>query len=195
MTKLAMERKDQKICAYIEYLKLWNAKLNLVSRETLDDVYNRHILDCMQISRYLKKDYCIIDVGSGAGLPGVILSILGYHHVLLCEQNFKKCVFLHDMKVQLGLDYDIYNGDIYDYYIISEESCRVVLVARAFASLSRLIDVMTQLKVERGVFHKGEHYRSEIAEAQKLYDFKYEVKHSETNEQSVILIINLVRRK
>ena len=193
--KLEMERNDQKICAYIECLKLWNAKLNLVSRETLDDVYNRHILDCMQISRYLNKDDFIIDVGSGAGLPGVILSIIGYPHVLLCEKNLKKCIFLHDIKVQLGLDYDIYNGDIYDYSINSEDSCRVVLVARAFASLIRLIDVMTHLKVDRGVFHKGEHYRGEIAEAQKSYDFKYAVKQSETNEQSVILIINSVRRK
>ena len=186
---------DKKINEYIDNLKLWNSKVNLVSRDDIDDIYTRHILDCMQTSKYLNKGDNIIDVGSGAGLPGVILSIMGYEHVTLCEKNYKKCIFLYDIKDKLGLKYNVYNGDVYKYTISKESRETSVLVSRAFASLSTLLDIMIQLEVDRGVLHKGESYNVETKIAQKEYHFNYEVHKSETDAKGVILAINSVRRK
>ena len=190
-----MNSLDRRIYGYIENLKLWNGTVNLVSRDTIDDVYNRHILDCMQLAKYLNKDDNIIDVGSGAGLPGVILSIMGYEHVTLCEIDFKKCIFLYDIKDKLGLKYNVYNGDVYKYCMPREDRDRSVLVARAFASLRTLLDVMIKLEVVRGIIHKGARYKDEIELANHEYQYTHIAHKSETNETGVILEIESVRRK
>ena len=174
---------------YIGGLKKWNNTINLVQRETLNDVYNRHIKDCKQLSKYLSADNFIIDVGSGAGLPGVVLSIMGYQDIVLCEKDYRKCVFLRDVRCNLNLGYEIYNSDIYKYKVPEGKQDSAVCVARAFASLDKLISIMEKLNVSRGVFHKGESYMNEIDEATSKHDFEYTLYPSETNPSSVILEI------
>ena len=187
--------KNKLITNYIEMLNKWSSTINLVQPETLNNVYNRHIEDCIQIEYLLNKSSYILDVGSGAGLPGVILSIIGFENVILCEKNYKKCVFLHDVKANLRLSYQIYNGDIFKYQIPNNLLNKTVLVSRAFGALSTLLDVMSKLNIPRGVFHKGESYLKEIEAAKQKYNFNYETIPSKTNENSVILNVTNVRRK
>lgn len=188
-------RQNPKITRYIEILSMWNKKMNLVQENTLGDVFFRHVLDCAQVTEFLDRSDCIIDVGSGAGLPGVILSILGFQNVTLCEKNFKKCVFLEDVKGQLGLDCKIYDGDVFEMPVLSEVVSRSVLVSRAFGSLLGLLTVMEKLNVSRGTFHKGRNYRNEISEACSVFDFAVDINPSVVAEDSVILCVRDVRRK
>ena len=82
MLNVSRETMD-KFDKYLNWLKNWQKKLNLVGSSTLNDPWRRHILDSGQITKYIKdKNEPIIDVGSGAGLPGVILSIMGHKNIV-----------------------------------------------------------------------------------------------------------------
>ena len=180
---------------YVEHLIKRNKYINLVQHDTLNDVYGRHIADCMQINKFLTKEDYIIDVGSGAGLPGVVLSILGYKNVILCEKSYKKCIFLQEIKSRLKLDYAIFNGDIFGYQVPEQKLTSAVLVSRAFGSLKKLLSVMDCLHVSRGTFHKGKTYNNEIEEARLAYQFECKIAPSEIVSDSVILNVSGVRRK
>ena len=89
---------------YLTELTKWQKNLNLVGLSTLYDPWRRHILDCGQVARHIaNKNVEIIDVGSGAGLPGVILSIMGFSNVSMVESDYKKTSFflevLRNLKV------------------------------------------------------------------------------------------------
>ena len=80
---------------YIEHLILWNSKINLVGKSTLVNPLRSHILDCLQISNNLNnKKLSIVDLGTGVGLPGLVLSIIGFKNVTLVDSNLKKISFL-----------------------------------------------------------------------------------------------------
>ena len=186
---------DELLEQYIEHLIKWNKYINLVQYETLNNAYERHIADCMQINNFLPKEDYIIDVGSGAGLPGVILSILGYKNIKLCEKSYKKCIFLYEIKSKLKLDYTVFDGDIFEYRVPEHKLKNAVLVSRAFGSLEKLLTVMECLSVSRGTFHKGKTYKNEIEEAKQIYQFDYSISPSATAPDSVILNVSEVRRK
>ena len=179
---------------YIVIISKWNKKINLVQEDTLGNAFERHIKDSLQIQDYLDRNTLIIDVGSGAGLPGIVLAILGFN-VVLCEKNFKKCTFLRDVKSRLNLNCEVYNGDIFELKIPGDQRNKAVLVSRAFGSLLKLLEVMEKLNVSRGTFHKGENYQVEINEAKEKFDFEVTANQSKTNSKSVILNISNVRRK
>ena len=78
---------------FIEEIKLFNIHTNIVGKSTLIDPWRRHILDSLQISNFIKNNKStIIDMGTGAGIPGIILSIINYHNVSLIDSNIKKIV-------------------------------------------------------------------------------------------------------
>ena len=180
---------------YIVNLTKWNKKINLVQNDSLHNVFERHVKDSLQTQELLGKDDYIIDIGSGAGFPGIVLSICGFSKVTLCEKNFKKCVFLREVKNKLNLDFNVYNGDIYKLNVPRETLSKTVAVSRAFGSLLKLLEIMEKLGIERGVFHKGENFYSEIEEANSEFKFDYKQIQSVTNEKSVILSIDKIRRK
>lgn len=188
-------RQNPKITRYVEILSMWNKKMNLVQENTLGDVFFRHVLDCAQVVKFLDYSDYIIDVGSGAGLPGIVLSIMGFQNVTLCEKSFKKCVFLEDVQSQLGLDCKVYNGDVFEMRVPFDVMSRSVLVSRAFGSLLDLLTILEKLNVSRGTFHKGRNYRNEVSEACSVFDFVVDVNSSVVAEDSVILCIRNVRRK
>ena len=180
---------------YLSILKEWNDKINLVQKDTLNDYFNRHIKDSVQIAEFVDKNDRVIDIGSGAGFPGVPLSICGYNKVLLCEKNLKKSTFLKSLKGSLDLDYEVFNGDVFTLNVSRETSQNTTAISRAFAPLSVLLDFLAQKSISKGVFHKGENYMKEIEEAECAFDFDFLAKPSITNFKSAILIIENVRRK
>ncbi|MDR3224528.1 MAG: 16S rRNA (guanine(527)-N(7))-methyltransferase RsmG [Holosporales bacterium] len=183
---------------YVRILSLWNAKMNLVQYKTLNDVYRRHIADSEQICEFFAPNLdgnIVVDIGSGAGLPGVVLAIKGVHNIILCEKNSKKCVFLAEVKSKLKLNYKIYNGDIYKLAQVKGSKHKIIFVSRAFGSLNKLIDIMYKFNADEGIFHKGESYVDEIKIAEKEFEFHKQIFESAVNNKSVIIKIDNVRKK
>ena len=118
---------------YLKTLKKWQKNLNLVGVSTLDDPWRRHILDCGQISRFIKKkDREIIDIGSGAGLPGIILSIMGYKNVLMVDSDFKKTVFILEALRACNLKSAVLTDRVENLKNLKNKT----IVSRAFSSIS-----------------------------------------------------------
>ena len=102
--------KDQenKIKEYIDELKIFNEHTNLVGKSTLVDPWRSHILDCLQLMHFIKnKSSPILDMGSGAGLPGLVLAIMGYNKITLIDSNGKKTAFLKQVSNKLKINVKI----------------------------------------------------------------------------------------
>ena len=186
---------DKLINQFISLLKFWNKKINLIHVDTVKTLQQRHIEDCAQLKNYIDASHTILDIGSGAGFPGIILAIYGFKNVILCEKDFKKSVFLKDVKRQLKLDFTVFNGDIYQFDT-SKINTPITAVSRAYGSLSELLDIMDTLHISTGVFNKGSNYRVEINEAKQKFNFHYQDFPSITDIQGRILkIVNVTRYK
>ena len=130
--------------AYVAVLEKWQASINLVSRTTLDDVWTRHILDCGQIHPMMPgPDGHIMDIGSGAGLPGLILAILrhGEHGadarpVTLVESDQRKCAFLGVAAQACGVKIKIANDRLETLPHLAPD----VITARALATVEVLLN-------------------------------------------------------
>ncbi|WHQ46525.1 MAG: 16S rRNA (guanine(527)-N(7))-methyltransferase RsmG [Candidatus Midichloria sp.] len=99
---------------FVKILMRWNKKINLMSKRVNEiEIWKDHILDSILISSYIKKkDKLLMDVGSGAGFPGIILSIIGHTNCMLVEMNSKKSAFLNIVITELGLRAKVENTDV-----------------------------------------------------------------------------------
>ena len=179
---------------YVSLLQAWQKKINLVSRETVDSIWERHVWDSAQLACSLPdKKASITDLGSGAGLPGVVLSVLGYSNLTLVESNSKKTAFLKAVKRKLGLSYEVAESRIEDMDNREVD----VIVSRALASLDLLLTYSEKFisSETRLVFLKGKGFQKEITEAEKKWVFHVETKQSITSEEGRVLILSGVRRK
>ena len=128
----------------LEYKKLLldaNQHMNLIGKSTIDDFDQRHFLDCIQIHEHMsEKNKLTADLGTGAGLPGILLSIVGYKNLHLVEKSPKKSAFLKNCKLRLGLDCTIHNQSLSE---VSLSNARYI-VARAFAPISKILRTRAQ---------------------------------------------------
>ena len=128
----------QKLYEYKKMVIDENEKMNLIGRSTIDDFDQRHLLDCIQIIKYLPhNEKTHMDIGSGAGLPGIVLSIIGYKNLHLVEKSPKKSIFLENCKSRLELDYIIHNKSITDLKDLNID----YITARAFAPIEKIISL------------------------------------------------------
>lgn len=185
-----------KLKKFVNMLREHQKKMNLIGKSTMSSIWIRHILDSAQIEKILPKEnknYITVDVGTGAGFPGLVLAAMGRKDLLLCEKNKKKKIFLNAVAKECNLKVNIYNDRI--------ESLRAsnirTIIARAFAPLKSLI-----LKVRHCLYndttlilHKGKAYMNEIIEAKSLFCFDYRCFDSTTNSESKILIIDNIKEK
>ena len=105
----------EKISLYKEMLLDENERINLISKTTADDIEDRHFLDSIQLITLIgDKAHSLVDIGTGAGLPGILLAIGGCKSVYLVEKQTKKCDFLNRVNNKLGLDMNILNLRIED---------------------------------------------------------------------------------
>ena len=174
----------------MEYKKMIlteNLNMNLVGKSTIDDFDNRHLLDSMQIKSYIKSfDRMIADLGSGAGLPGIVLSIIGFKNINLIEKSPKKSAFLKKCKLRLGLNFNVYNSLIEDIKNINFE----VIVARAFAPISKIITFTKHVtnKNTNFILLKGKTYFEEVNEID-LKKYMYNTYPSLTSEEARIICL------
>ena len=182
---------EEKFIKYENLLKEWSTKMNLVAPSTLSDIQNRHILDSAQLAKYIPKDVNIIDLGSGAGFPGVVLAILGWN-VTCIESIGKKTLFLSELKKQLDLpNLNIINDRIEKVLTkIPANTGNFVFTARAFAPLIKIFDYAHK-KHYRLFLLKGREIESEINIAKTKYKFDYKLFPSETGDGYIIYIENL----
>ena len=173
---------------YAEMLREWSSRMNLVAPSTLTDIETRHFADSAQLADVLPHDVSVIDLGSGAGFPGVVLAILGWH-VTCIESIGKKASFLTAVKEELGLkNLEIYHGRVEDFIRqMPANSTHFVFTARAFAPLVKILDY-TKSKKRRLFLLKGRQIEPEILVAKKKYKFKYELVPSKTGDGFIIII-------
>ena len=148
----------------MEYKKILlneNHKMNLIGKSTIDDFDQRHIIDCIQIIKHMPdKKKQVMDIGTGAGLPGVLLSILGYHNLHLVEKSPKKSAFLETCKAHLGLNYKIHTKPIAEISGVNID----YVTARAFAPIEKIITATKKIIHTKTIYIllKGKSYLSEL---------------------------------
>jgi 16S rRNA (guanine527-N7)-methyltransferase len=182
---------EEKFIQYEKLLKEWSTKMNLVAPSTLSDIKTRHIKDSAQLAKFLPKDINIIDLGSGAGFPGVVLAILGWN-VTCIESISKKTRFLQTLKQELDLpNLTIINDRIENFLSKTPvKADNFVFTARAFAPLIKILDYTHKTKC-RLFLLKGREIESEINTAKTKYKFDYKLYNSETGDGFIICISNV----
>ena len=187
------DKQLEKIYKYIEILDYYQNNMNLIGKSTRINIWSRHILDSAQILKLLPKqnrnDF-IIDVGTGAGFPGIILSIMDRRDIILCEKSIKKINFLNIVSKECKLKIKIFKGKIENY---NNKNIKVI-VSRAFSPLKTLFIKVKHITNRDTVFvlHKGKKYINEMEEAKKYYRFSTDCYNSLTSPLSRILKIKNV---
>ena len=152
-----------KLKKFVSILGEYQKNMNLIGKSTMSAIWTRHILDSAQIEKILPKEnknYITVDVGTGAGFPGLVLAAMGRKDLLLCEKSKKKKNFLNAVAKECNLKMNINNDRIEN---LRASNIRTI-IARAFAPLKSLI-----LKVRHCLYnnttlilHKGKAYMNEI---------------------------------
>ena len=182
------DKKIQKIHKYIDLLLIFNKKYNLISKSTEKEIWNRHILDSAQIIKYIdfNKGHILSDFGSGAGLPGVIISIANTNpnfHVKLYEKSPVKRDFLAD--IQKITQFDI-EKNVYDYEVIKSD----YVVCRAFKKLDLIFDISRE-KIKNPhklIILKGKNALNDLKKLPKDKNYRYKTVDSITDRDSKIII-------
>jgi 16S rRNA (guanine527-N7)-methyltransferase len=178
--------------AYLAVLAKWNARINLVGPATLRDPWRRHILDSAQMVAHLPPGR-LADLGTGAGLPGLILAILGREDVHLVESDQRKVAFLREAARITGANPTLYATRIEAMPALSA----AVVTARALAPLDRLLDMAERfLGPETACyFLKGARVEDELTEARKSWQMEVELLPSLADEAGVIVKVTGIGRR
>jgi 16S rRNA (guanine527-N7)-methyltransferase len=176
---------DNALKEYVDLLVEWNQGMNLVSPKSIPYIWDRHIADCVQLAEYLPRDKTIYDIGSGAGLPGMVLSILGFN-VQLVEKDERKCVFLGEASRVGGVKPLVHNMRVENF----KAAPGGLITARAFAPLAELFKLTRHLGGDY-VLLKGENAMAEISEAKKGWNFEYDLHPSRTGSGFILIIKGL----
>ena len=172
---------------YAEMLRDWSSRMNLVAPSTLADIETRHFADSAQLADVLPPDVHVVDLGSGAGFPGVVLAILGWP-VVCIESIGKKVAFLTAVRDELKLDnLTIYHGRVENYIAALPHDEKIVFTARAFAPLVKILDYVAKTG-HRLFLLKGREIPAEISVAKRKYKFDYELIPSKTGDGFIIII-------
>jgi 16S rRNA (guanine527-N7)-methyltransferase len=188
---------SERLQRYADLLIKWRRRINLVSAETLGDLWRRHMLDSAQLLRLLPPETSsLADIGSGAGFPGLVLAILGIRQVHLIESDARKCAFLAEAARAAGLDPG--RGPvIHQLRAEAIEALRVdVVTARACAPLPKLLGYAApMLRADSAcLFLKGGRVEEELTAAEKTWRMEVERFPSFSDPSGTILRINQVAR-
>ena len=184
---------------FAELLKHWNRRVNLVSKDSLNDIWRRHMADSAQLRDVIPAyDGALIDVGSGAGFPGMVLAIMGLADVHLIEASAKKCTFLREAARITGSPATIHNlrlGD--DPASLAALPKATIVTARAVSPLVKLLDIVFPIVYDKTycIFSKGIRAADELKAARQSWQFEVQQIVSEVELGGVILKINHIRRR
>ena len=177
-----------------------NKTLNLVGKSTVNDVWVRHFLDSSQVIDFIDKNSkSVIDLGSGAGFPGLIVAILAKDRkipikVNLIEKSKKKALFLKRVINDLKLDTHVLNLNVFE---LTDKIQTDLIIARAFKPLKTILRLLDQ-KVEnwKKIFlFLGKTGQNELLQASKIWDIRYKQRRSVTSRDSIVIEINRLKKK
>ena len=182
------------LSAYVTLLEKWQPRINLVSPATLPDIWHRHIWDSAQLLQYLPvvpaRQRCkILDIGSGAGFPGLVLAILGAGDVKLVESDQRKAVFLQTVIWELGLSACVINQRIETLPACQPD----VITARALAALPKLMSLI-EPQFHNGLtclFLKGAGVDEELTNFQSYSTMIPQLYPSVTSDDGVIVKLTM----
>jgi 16S rRNA (guanine527-N7)-methyltransferase len=179
----------ERLIEYQSLLLKWNKSINMISKNSEDDIWERHILDSLQLIKYIKLDDRIIDIGSGAGLPGIVLSIGGVKDVTLVESDSRKAVFLRQAS-KLSLNKISIIEERLDS---SFKGNYDILTCRGFGSINNILQLTSNLKLGRMLLLKGKSCDKEVIEANKHWLFNVLLHDSITGDGKIVEISNIKR--
>ena len=163
------------LTAYVLTLEKWRQRINLIGPASLEDVWRRHVLDAAQIWPQIDQtDARILDLGSGAGLPGLVLSILGAEDVTLVDSDQRKAVFLREAARAAGVK-PLVIADRFDAALADRAGQYGIVTARAVASVEKLAPIIVKALRPGGyaLLHKGAQAEKELTEAEKSWTLQY----------------------
>jgi 16S rRNA (guanine527-N7)-methyltransferase len=185
---------------YVAELKKWQNIKNLVSPHSLDSAWERHIIDSLQLLHAAPGQIHWLDIGSGAGFPGLVLAIalknVSLARVDLVESNARKCSFLKHIIRETGAPAVVHSMRIEDFVtsvLRDKPTCHPhVVTARALAPLPNLLS-LTEVFLRRGsmgLFMKGKDVQSELTKALECWTFSYDLVPSVTDSEARIVRVS-----
>ena len=183
----------KKLKKFHNYLLEYNKRYNLISKNTEKSIWIRHILDSAQIIKFIEKskEQNIVDFGSGAGFPGLIIAIYNENvrfHVKLYEKSPVKRAFLRNIKKELDIKNIDIENDVYGKEIVAD-----VIVCRAFKKLEEILKISreTVKKPHKLIILKGKNAQSEINNVSLGSNYSYKLEKSITDDDSKIILVNV----
>ena len=185
---------------YEEFLINRNKTLNLVGNSTINNIWYRHFLDSAQVIDFIDKSQkTLVDIGSGAGFPGLVLSILAKDRkipvkIKLIDKSKKKIIFLKEIITKLNLNAIAINQNIEDekFHFIDD-----TFVARAFKPLPKIFELMHNKakNFKKIIIFLGKNGKDGLLQASKNWDIKYKQRISVTSDDSLIIEVNKLIKK
>ena len=176
-----------------------NKTLNLIGNSTVNQIWIRHFLDSIQVIDFIEKnDKVLVDLGSGAGLPGLVLAIAGKDRkiplkVKLIEKSSRKIKFLKEIIKKLNLNVEVISINIFEQEVKLLED---IFIARAFKPLPIILELIHNKAINwKKVFiYLGKTGNMELLQASKSWDIKYKQRVSVTSNDSFIIEINNLKK-
>ena len=186
--KLALVSREtlERLQAYVALLTAWNRRINLVSANTIGDVWRRHILDSAQLLPLLPDGArIVVDVGSGAGLPGLVLAILGVPEVHLVESDQRKAAFLREAQRVTGTPVTIHSQRAERMAPMAADA----IVARAVAPVDNLLLMVDKFRKPHTIclFLKGKGVEEELTHLPSALKMKAQILPSRSDPTGRIL--------
>lgn len=186
----------QRLATYAGLLEKWQAKINLVGPATLPELWRRHFLDSAQLLPLLPAATgSLVDLGSGAGFPGLVLAIMTDWWVHLLDSDQRKCAFLRQVALDCGVlaRVTIHPKRIEQVTGIAAD----VVTARACAPLDELLKLAAPFIGEKGtgLFLKGAQAEEELTQAQRHWTMRLDRRESISDSAGVILIVTQLKQK
>jgi len=183
------------LARYVSLLLEENQRQNLIGRSTIGEVWERHIADSAQLVRFAPRpDSSWLDIGSGAGLPGLVIAILAEGPVTLVEPRRLRADFLARVVEQLGLADRV--------TVRAAKAERIsgkfdVITARAVGSLGNLLRISQHLSTDKTIWvlPKGKSARFELDETRRAWQGEFRLEPSATSGEAAILVAAGIRRK
>ncbi len=177
-----------KLEAFIEFLKAEAQQQNLISVSTMEHIWTRHIVDSAQLLQFAPSEPANwIDLGSGAGFPGLVIALLSDWHVTLVESRAKRIDYLNRAIAQLRLESRVNVAGMPVERVETQKFA--VISARAFAPLPKLLDLSARFSTDKTIWllPKGRNAVNELEEARKAWELDFSVQPSVTDPEAGIL--------
>tara|TARA_Y100000590_G_scaffold173611_1_gene198531 strand:+ start:1908 stop:2543 length:636 start_codon:yes stop_codon:yes gene_type:complete len=185
---------------YEELLLEANKSLNLIGNSTVNYIWHRHFLDSVQAIDFIDKNQkTLVDLGSGAGFPGLVISVIAKDRkiplkIKIIEKSKKKVIFLKKVVSELKLNSDVINQNVEDEKFCFDDD---TFVARAFKPVPKILELIHNKaqNLKKIIIFLGKNGMSELLQASKNWDIKYKQSMSVTSNDSFIIEINKLLKK